>query len=291
MAATKGVNVGIHHVQIAFRKDTGEPMGQETDPNNVSNGTTSSAYKVDGAIDFTPEQLTTATKTNKGGQIIISKTPMGVTDYGAATLVLSQYDEQFFAYISGTSVDETTDTTMNITGTNVNQRVPPAFVVIVSSRFTDSSGSDKYMNYIYPNAFVTPVGDANMTQIDADVTNDTPYTYQIVPSASSSTGFGYTFANTALNVVDDSDIRVKIISDYPLGLTTYVDDGAAGTFTLGYLPTSSDETGGAGNIITSNGTKTAVTSVATATGLVTQTAAGTAADIWVVAYPTQFQTP
>ena len=144
------------------------------------------------------------------------------------------------------------------------------------------------MNYIYPNAYIVPVGDANMTQIDGDVTNDTPYTYNIVPSASTSSGIGYAISAMGMGLDDDTDIRLKGITDYPLALTTYVDDGSTGSYTLGYLPTSSDATGAAGNILTNDGVLTAVTSVVTTTGVVTQTAFDTSGTIVVAAYPTQF---
>ena len=89
-------------------------------------------------------------------------------------------------------------------------------------------------------------------------------------------------------VTDNKDVAVAIRAAHPICITTYVDDNSTGSFTLGYLPSTSDETGGATNSITSNGTETAVTSVSTSTGVVTQVAAGTAGDIWVVAYETEY---
>jgi hypothetical protein len=81
-------------------------------------------------------------------------------------------------------------------------------------------------------------------------------------------------------------------SDNQLYVETQRSDAAATTFTATYLPVSSTITINASkNEMVKNGTPTALSSFNTSTGVVTLAAAGTAADLHVVTYGTNYVTP
>jgi len=285
MTATNGMIAGIYNGWIAFRDSNGYPIGTETAPDDVSNGTTTHAYRIKHPISIGAPDITREIATRKGGQAIRGQRQLGVGNIGPFEMVLDAFDEQFHAYVSASAVDETTMTGWAITAPNTKKGVLPKFVLGMTVGFETEGGAAEYMNYIYSNVQIDPVIPGG-SQDGGE--NPNPLTYQVTPDFSLRTGLGRLLSGMSLSVAEDSDLMIAVRNDKPITLTTYVDDNAAGTFTLGYRPTSDDETGAAENSITKNGTTTAVTSVAKTTGLVTQVAAGTAGDIWVVAYPTDY---
>jgi hypothetical protein len=185
LTAAKGVNVGAYHAQIAFRDSNGYPQGVNTTPDTLTPDTTNNMYYIQGLMDFTPEVPSTGSQTNFGGNSIISKTAVGVTDLGNATFQLSQFDETLDAYLRKTSVDVATIDGWAISPDNVGQTDIPRFVFIASARFTNSvDGSDEWMNYVYPNCQITTSQEAAMSQVDGDVTNPNPLQYTLTPSRS-----------------------------------------------------------------------------------------------------------
>jgi hypothetical protein len=91
-----------------------------------------------------------------------------------------------------------------------------------------------------------------------------------------------------MTVTDNKEIVYAIRYDYPVSVTTYIQETAATTFTLGYRPASTEHAG-AINSFTTNGvtSHSNVSGVDGTTGAVTITAA-TALDKWVALYPTSF---
>ena len=289
VSPSKYNNIAAVYLQIAFRDRNGYPMGQETDPDNVVAGTTTAAYLVDGLVDLVPASPTFPVVTNQGGQKIISKTYLPATDYGTPTFTLSQRDETLDAYIKKFSVDTTYNTTRVLRGGNVSQLQFPDFVVIFSIKITESAtGAELWDNYIYPNAKIINTADAGAAQITGDVTNPNPLTYalQLALASRNADGTLLSAQNMALNNNQDAVLYQRATN--PLGLTTYVDDNATGTFILGYRPVNTDATGSAQNNITVNGVQTAVTSVSVTTGVVTQTAPEASGAIVVATTETNF---
>ena len=285
MTAANGMIAGIYSGWIAFRDSNGYPIGTETDPDDVSNGTTTHAYRIKHPISIGAPDITREIATRKGGQAIRGQRQLGVGNIGPFEMVLDAFDEQFHAYVSASAVDETTMTGWAITAPNTKKGVLPKFVLGMTVGFETEDGAAEFLNYIYSNVQIDPVIPGG-GQDGGE--NPNPLTYQVTPDYSLRTGLGRLLSGMSLSVAEDSDLMIAVRNDKPITLTTYVDDNAAGTFTLGYRPTSDDETGAAENSITKNGATTAVTSVSKTTGVVTQVAAGDAADIWVAAYPTDY---
>ena len=97
----------------------------------------------------------------------------------------------------------------------------------------------------------------------------------------------------AINIANDLDIMTVYKTQHPISVTSFIGDGTVGTtggneLPLPYLPTTSDATGAATNVITKDGAVATVGSVATATGLVTYSSVPTSATENVLVYPTNF---
>ena len=290
MAATasKGSIAGAYHLQVAFRDDDGYPMGTDTTPDVVSNNATTHAYYVGGLDKLTGATPTIDVAINKGGQKVVSKTPLGIADWGTPGIVLSEFNEVLNAYIKGATADVTTMTEWVQSPANVNQLDFPRMVILVAAKFTHSSDlTDYYLNWVFHNGQWNETAPAGTSQEPG--VNPNPSGYQLDLSLSTRNGAtGRPFsASSGVYVVGAADTYTRIRSRYPLSITTYVDDGSTGSFVLGYRPVYTDNTGAATNSITKNGTTTAVTSVTVATGAVVITP-GSATDRWVVCYPTQF---
>lgn len=285
MAADKGMIAGAYYMQIAFRNSDGLPMGTQTAPNSVVNGTTTHAYKVKGFVEVTAPGVSYSVANRRAGQKLLGKKQLGLSELGTFDITLSDYDEQFRAYVTGGTVDTTTASANTITAPNSYLSVKPQFVLVLTLGFQNDSGTDEYINIFYPNVTFS---DAFPSGNQGDGDNPNALTYTVTPSASSNTGFGFTFANSALAVQDNSDIQTVVRAAKPIALTTYVDDGSATSFTVGYKPTSS-AVDGSTNMFTVDGADGSddVSAFSTTTGATTHTAQ-TAGDVWVAAYYTDF---
>jgi hypothetical protein len=287
-SASKYNYIAAFYAQIMFRDSNGYPMGTETDPDNVSADTTTSAYVINGLMDIVPAVPDYPVVTNFGSQQVIAQTRLPATTYGVPTMQFSQMDETFWGYIKSASVDVTTNTTRSMRGDNLGQTVFPAFMLSFAIQVTNSeSGEQEWDNIAYLNADVVNTASPGAAQVTGSVTNPNPLQFALDLSLSTRDITGMLLSATNMALANDRDAVIRQRTANPLGYTTYVADGETTTFTLGFLPYSDDATGSAQNNITKNGTQTAVTSVSTETGLVTLAAAGDSGDIWVVSYETQ----
>lgn len=287
--ATQFNNIAIKRAQLMFRDSNGYPMGQETDPDDVVQGTVTGAYVIDGLIDLTPGEASFPVVTNQGGQRIISKTRVAATDYGQPGFQLSQRDETLEAYLTRTAVDVATNTTRAIRSSGLSQNVWSPFMVLFSLMVTNSqTGMPEWDHWAYLNTIITRSQDAAAAQVTGDATNPNPLGYTLDLALASRDITGLPLSSLAINAQDDLDALVPFRSDNPVAVATFVADAAATTFTLPYLPLSDDATGAGANNITKNGVTQTATSVATDTGIVTIPSA-TAGDIYVVVYETDFE--
>lgn len=283
--ATAGHIAGFYHAQIAFRDSAGYPMGADSSPNTVAVGETKHAYKLTGPVAATAPQVTREIATFRGGQVIQGQRAMGVSDFGTFELTLSAFDETFNAYISGSTVDVTTVTDLAQYAPNSLNPALPQFILLLTMGFQDTSGANKYTTYVYPNVQISPAI-PGATQDGGE--NPGALTYTVTPSASTRAASGHLFSAMGLGVTDNKEIVYAIRYDYPVSITTYIQETAATSFVLGYRPISTEHAG-AINSFTTNGVTTHanVSGVDGTTGAVTITAA-TAGDKWVALYPTNF---
>ena len=287
MTATSGAMLGMFKAFVGFRDSNGYPMGQLTTPDTPVVNTVYSPLVLPGPISVASPAISRLVAFATGGQRLLNKRVLGVQDIGDFQFTLAHYSETFNALISQTTVDETTLTSVPTTAPNTGLAEPPQMFIGFVLGFDDIDGDHQFLTMIYHNVQIAnyiPSGSTSGGE------NPNPLTYTATPSASARTMSGLLYADTALAVTDDRDILSCYRYQYGLLPTTYVANGVATTFTLPYLPVDDDETGAAVNSFVKNGTIAAVTSCATATGLVTLTGAGDSGDIWNALIPTAFAT-
>jgi hypothetical protein len=287
MTATSGAMLGMFKAFVGFRDSNGYPMGVYTDPDNAPHNAVYTPLLLPGPINVASPAISRLVAFATGGQRLLNKRVLGVQDIGDFQFTLAHYSETFNALISQTTVDETTLTSVATTAPNTGLAEPPQMFIGFILGFDTIDGDHQFLTMIYHNVQIANYIPSGST---AGGENPNPLTYTVTPSPSARTMSGLLYEDTALAVTDDRDILSCYRFQYGLLPVTYVDDNSAGSFTLPYLPVDDDETGAAVNSITKQGAITAVTSVATATGLVTLVAAGTDFDRWVVLYPTAFAT-
>lgn len=281
---------GLYYLQIGFRSSAGYFMGQISTPDAPTVNTTSHSYVVFNPVSFEHPSPTRTEWTDFGGQSIRAQKLGGVESLGSGTFTLSEYDNTLHAMIASTAIDTTTVTDWEQTPSNINAVNLPAFLMIVSTKsqvVNDVTGvvSDKWNHWVYPNVQIA-VNPPNASQSGG--VNPNPVSFTYTPSFSGRRWDGRTFLAASPTVVGNKDMRYQIVSDYPLTGTTYIRNGAATTFSLGYRPKASTATGTADNSVTNQGVTEAVTSISTTTGLVTMSAAGTSGHIVNVVYETEY---
>jgi hypothetical protein len=172
-------------------------------------------------------------------------------------------------------------------GVNVNNADIPSWFVVVTAKVestTGSSNSSKYRHWVMPNAQIRP-GLPGVSQ--GAGTNPNPLSYTIIPNVSTRTLTGELFSATDMSVENDTDLLYTILSNYPIGITSYTANAAnPETFTLGYRPRTTQATT-SDKLLTQNGVADTISTLSTSTGVLT-TPTGVAGDIYVCVYETQY---
>jgi hypothetical protein len=279
---------GAYYLQIARRDANGYPKGIVSDPDTVANDTTMHAYLMSNIISFTPPVPTRELATDRGGQTIRAQADMGVSDFGIATVELSEFDDVFNSYITNTGVEATNPSGFRQAAMNVNNVDVPSWFVVATAQVQSRSGSTitkKYRHWVLPNAQIRPATPA-ISQNGG--VNPNPLSYEIVPNTSYRTLTGELFSATDMSVEFDNDIMYTILSTYPIGITSYTGNNATPeTFILGYRPLTTQATT-SDKLLTQNGVADTISTLSVTTGVVT-TPQGTAGDIFVCVYSTIYQ--
>ncbi len=286
MAATSGRLAGDFYIWVALRNSSGYPMGDDTTPDAVSNGETKHAYYLpDRIIEHTVPTPTVDVATFRAGLTILGQRQMGISDLGTFTISLPSYDEKFNNIIGGSAVDETTASGINITAPNTLNADLPQLILGIVMGYQRNDGTNQFLTQIWTNVQIQPITQA--AGQDSGV-NPQPQVYTVTPNTSTRTPMGFLFSATALAVQDNKDMVVGLIHDDPFTITTNIDDGAATSITMGYRPTSS-LVDGTVNMFTADGVddNANVSALSTTTGVATVTA-GSAGEVRVFTYATNF---
>lgn len=284
---TAGHNYGIYNIQIAKLNAAGYPVGIVADPETISNGTTSSAYRISHPIELGAPTFQRGTVAFSGGMKMLGQRSTGLESVGTFPLRLSAYDDVFNALVTGSAVSETAFGTSNRASiANNNLTSPPQFMLIADRAKAMTTGATKHETVIYLNAQIVPGSIGPMNQNTG--TNPAPTEYTVVVSQHTRV-LGMLVSASGLSAEDDSDYFVRIESDEAFGFTFYKDDGSATSVTMGYRPYRSDNDNSR-NLILKNGAdaSSACSGMNTSTGVATITA-GTAADMWAFFYQTRFR--
>ena len=127
---------------------------------------------------------------------------------------------------------------------NVQQKIFPRMITMVTTKILNiDDGSEYFFTWVFHNTQWQPASGPNASQ--ASGVNPNPLAYNLNPSISSRNFTGVPFSETSgMQVVDGTDAWTLVRSRWPIGLTTYVADGIATVFTLGYRPVFSTVTTG-----------------------------------------------
>ena len=273
----------FRNLRIAFRDANGYPMGTDSTPDAVTNGTSTNAYYYDKPIDIGGVTIERPTISGRGGGKVWVRRIANVGEPSNASLNLSAYDSVLNGYIVGTTPDTTTNANFEVVARNSRKASPPAFIVMATTNLALADGSEKFLHRIYLNAQINLATEANSSQGTGE--NPNPLAYEIVPNYSSRLPWGQLIsANSNLSIVDDSDISIEVLADYQLAFTTYVDDGSSTSdaFQLPYTPATTTI---AEFLVYNEGVDDSSNVSVAADGQVSLTAANTAGDIMVIFYP------
>ncbi len=283
------------YVQLAFRSSAGYPMGTLTTPDSPTpgvGGVVYAPYLMKNIVSFEGFSPTRAVAVDLGGSKIRAQADVGVESFGSGTLVLSERDDVFESYITGSSVDSTTVTGWRDSGSNVNNIIAPAFFLIVTTKAdvidestTPPTITKQYTHFIFPNCQITKANSGSAAQ--GGGTNPNTFSYNIIPSIAYRALSGLPFSSTAMALADNSDVSYVSQTPNPIMIATYVEGSTPdGAFIMPYRPLTT-ESDTSDKKLTKNGAAVSYTTVNATTGAVTMTA-GSANDIFVALMETAY---
>lgn len=283
---TAGHIAGFYHAQFCLRDSGGYPFGTVNDPDNAPNGTTTHAHKLIAPVEASALTFECEAATFRGGQTILGRRQLGISEIGAFEITLSAFDEAFHALISGSAVDTSIASAHSVTTPNALRADPPQGMLLLTLGFQTTTGANKFITYAYPNVQISEAAAGAASQQGGE--NPLPTRYTVTVSSAGRTFFGLPYSATSLGAADGSDVFVRYVTTKPISLTTFKAAAGAVQFTLGYRPVSSDHAGSR-SVWTKNGVSAHadVTGVSTTTGVVSINAAN-AGDVWVGVYETEF---
>ena len=277
---TSRLHAGFYLAQIAFLDDNEYPMGTLLTPNSPVNGTVYSPYVIPAPVEFREPTPTYTEASSYAGMKHRGRRSLGISDFGKGQLVLSEYDDTFWALITESLVDTTLATSLRITAYNVNRAQTRRFAIWLTTGATMNKNKPKIDTFCLGNVYFDPQS-GGFTQSGGQNPNNR--TFDISWNTSTRSPLGQLYSASALGVEGNADTGVVIHASYPVTFATYVDDGSGTSIVLPYAPASTEHAG-AVNIFTKNGSTnhSNVSGISSATLTVT---AGTAADKWVIATP------
>lgn len=278
------------YLQAAFLSSAGYAMGQQTSPDSVSNGVTTSPLLLRNLMLSTDAEPTRDTITEYGGSEVRQQGFVGVSDFGSGTFQLSSRDATFESYFKGTTVDTATITGHRMVADNTNQVVVPKMMLLFTFRNDDRDDTTTpptiTPRYISRLVFAQVTKGALSVQQGGGV-NPNPLSYSFVPSPAYRIHTGDLFTTTGMTVVNNSDTGITIEHTNPISFTTFTEASSpAGTFITGYRPLT-DQATTSDKRLTKNGSSASITTLSTTTGVITFTA-GTAGQIFILVYETNF---
>ena len=284
--ANSGMIAGLYTMLVATRDSNGYPVGTNTTPDTKTTNTVYSPLRVRFPVTVGGPQPTLEVATRRGGMAVRGKRYLGVSDYGTFDITLDGYDQDFHALVSGTAVDTTTVANWVTTAYNSNLATPPQLCALFTMGFTTDGGLTRFLNVFYNNVTIAPKVPTSSQDGGA---NPNPLAYTVTPDVSSRRMDGRLYSVlTNQTVRDNTDMMWMVESTNEFMFSTYIGNGTITNFTLPYKPTSSLATGADTNSITLNGTTQAAATVATATGVVTFSAAPANNAVVVFVGPTNF---
>jgi hypothetical protein len=262
----KGSPHGLLAVQVGLVGTDGKSYGQVQQ--TAAGGTTSHTYLIKQPTNASLPFPDRTTIDFIGGDRWIGSFQYGITSLGNFDIEVQNVEADLIALVTGALVDQTTNSAWTIYGENIEQDALPQVCILITfriqSRESGSDGADKFISYFVNRGWMAPKGVQNAPSFQTRGT----YSFQLTPTSSDTFPHGIPFSTTQ-NFQDNKTPVIAIMSDNPLGLTTFIHDGTTTQFNLGYQPisTSTDSDSGANQYVVGTAA-TDFTSVITTSGLV-----------------------
>lgn len=283
---TRGYPYGFQRMLLWFYDSSGYFTGQQT---TLSNGATSGAYV---CSDVKTSNLAFAPSVElqiQGGDRIRATPSFGNPKLTAFEVNVSSIDAALSDYITGSTRNSTNSTNLKV-GYNPNRAFPANMGVALTQLMAFSDGTTGYNTLLIPKAQLlfrrgtySFRGESDATIRISPITSTKSYTGQVYASGATGLSFGWE---------EDQGDYYELWTSNPIHIQAQRSDGAATTFVTAYRPLSSTITlNASSNEMIKNGTPTALSSFSTTTATATLAAAGTAADMHVLTYETNFVAP
>jgi hypothetical protein len=283
---TQAFTGGLTRALLSYYDSTGAWTGQQS---TLANGSDSGAYNCAQARTANFNYIEAETLRQQGGDKRGQAILFGVPALDTFDLVVDEDDTVLRHLIDGATVN-TTNSQFTKSPIHSNKSTPATMGVALMQPMVQTSGAPGFRTLFIPKAHVAirPGG--------FQYRGESTVVIQVTPimGTKAHTGQSYGTGATGLSFGFEDNLGQAYIwySDNQLYVETQRSDAAATTFTATYLPVSSTITINASkNEMVKNGTPTALSSFNTSTGVVTLAAAGTAADLHVVTYGTNYVTP
>lgn len=275
---------GAFEAQYGRRSSAGYMLGTSPTPDSPGTNFTTHARRLRGFVEVSELQYTVAEVDFYGGMHPLGKLQIGVDTVSGFQLTLAGHDQTLKALATDSTVDVTTYDDSTVEAPNTNKGDLPQGMLCLSCKAQLVDGTNDWLHILYNNVQMRPLNPRMSSQTGR---NPNPGIFQVTATQATRAMTGVLLANYDIDVEESSDYYILLRTKNRIAFTTFVHNGVAATFQLGYKPVATDATGEGKNRYAKNGTIGSVTSVST-TGLVTMTAAGTSGDVSTMAYDTAF---
>jgi hypothetical protein len=277
-----GYSGGFERALFAYYDSTGAATGQQQ---TLSNGAASGAYVFANVRTAGLSYTESAELQFEGGDKIAGVMAFGNAKLAAFEMTASDLDTAAVTLFSGSALN-TASSIFTKGSINPNRTAQTKGMLILQQRRLREDGEEEYLNIIMPKVTVRIRHGGFGFRAEADTT------FAIAPfmstKAHTGQGFGSGSNNLNLGLENDRADHYFWITPAPIHVMSFRKDGAATSFTTTYRPLSTVVTLNASpNELVINGAITAAGGVNTTTGVITVTA-GTAADMCVLTYTTNY---
>ncbi len=258
-------------------------MGGSAGAALANNGTTH-AYVLDSIRDFSPEGGELTTLVFEGGDRRLGTMQFGDTGLTGFTCTFEDVRNSVITGVHGTAVDTTSNSEFELWSTYTSASNAAAVGICITTTLKDEqTGAKVYRHTVYPSC------QAVFSSVLGGFQAKNTIQMNVTVSPSSYFPIGTALSAMSMSLPDNMATHIEMYTTNRIHMTAYRSDATEVTFVAGYRPLSSTVTNNATpNWFARNGTDQALSSISTTTGVATMAAAGTAGDMNVLIYETNF---
>ncbi len=281
----KGIGAGMAYAQLWKVTQDGYFAGTAADPESLSQDTIYGPLLVKDPEGFDFSLPARTSVEWQAGDRFQGQMPFGIASIGDATFSRTVLEGALNSMLTGSSTDVTSNSEYTIMAPNVAAVELPLLGFMFSQRFqsraSGTKGIDFWLNLMFPRITLSP------SAVGAASQAGSPYTYNAKPTLGDTFPNGTAFSALSINVEDDEDLFLWIVTAKPMTIVNFIGDSVETTFETVYKPTNTVITiNAAANWFAREAVDQALTSIVVATGLATMAAAGAADDHNVLIHQT-----